>query len=432
MPDLRATFARLFSAALAALTLLTAIPKGAAAADPDYAVTGGWFYGETGSGTGKGFNLLDSGTDNKGQITRFYSEFNRLGGVPVLGYPASTVFLLPDGFIYQATQASLMQWRPADAPQGDVQLANTFDLLSQTGHDKDLLTLGIPTPIKDDGSGGDFQKATDTRLGWLTQADIKAKFMANPNPSAIPTWGLQDSIQLYGLPTSMPQRFGPFVVQRFQRVAFQLWVDNVAGMPAPGSVVPILGGDLAKRFSVVPAAAQQPQPPASSPQTSFLVQTVPALAPAVQLLTQYDQEHNSTYMRNLAVHNTAVILAPIADPNALGFFSPGDNVIRISNRVSNEDVHDLADLISHESSHALDFWTGVDIISEQGCYDTEIKAFRHQADVWSWFYPNLKPAPTDALDQFLNSVVRSVSSDPTGFVSKLTQAYHHQCAATPT
>jgi len=425
---MRLLLARLLSGFAVALSLLLSSPVRAVAAPGDFEVAGGWYYTETGGNSGKGFNLLDNGTDAKGQITRFYSEFNRLGGVAVLGYPASNVFRLNDGFIYQATQASVMQWHPEDPPTGDAQLANTFDLLSQTGHDNDLQSLGIPKPVADDGSHGDFQRATDIRLGWLTQPEIQARYLANPNPGSITSWGLINSIQLYGLPTSQPQRTGPFVVQRFQRVAFQLWVDSVAGMPAPGTVVPILGGDLAKRFGVVPAAAQQPQPAASTPTSGFIVQAVPALQPAVQLLQQYDQTHNTGYMDNLAHHNVSVIVAPIGDSGALGFFSPEDNVIRISNTVMNEDVHNLADLISHESSHALDFWSGVDITSTQGCYNTEINAFKHQSDVWRWFYPNLKPAPTDSLDQFLNAVTTAVTNTPTAFVQKLTDVYHHQCA----
>jgi hypothetical protein len=422
--------ARLVAGAALALALLAEMPMGAAAAPSDYAVTGGWFYSEAGGGTGRGFNLLDTGYDSRGQVTRFYSEFNRLGGVSVLGYPASNVFTLPDGFVYQATQAALMQWHPADQPNGAVELANVFDLLSQTGHDKDLLALGVPPPIADDGSGGNFQKAMQVRLGWLTQPLIQAHYLANPNPSAIPTWDAINSVQLYGLPTSQPQRSGPFIVQRFQRVAFQLWVDAVPGQPAPGTVVPILGGDLAKQFGVVPAAAQQPQNAAASGAAPppLTVDAPPALQPAISLLLQYDQAHSSGYVKNLADHHVKVIVSPVSDPGALGFFSPNDNTIRISNTLANEDVHDVADLISHESSHALDFWTGVDITSTQGCYKTEFNAFSHQSDVWLWFYPKYKPAPTDQLDQFLNSVSQAVTGNPNAFLQKLTDVYHHQCA----
>lgn len=421
--------ARLAAGAALAVSLVTSLPTGAAAATADFAVNGGWYYTQTGGNTGKGFNLLDNGYDAKGQVTRFYSEFTRLGGVPALGYPASNTFMLPDGFIYQATQAALMQWHPEDAAGGAVELANVFDLLSQTGHDKDLQNLGIPPPIADDGSHGNLALATQTRMSWLTQADIKARYLANPNPSAIKAWDALNSIQLYGLPTSQPQRFGPYLVQRFQRVAFQLWIDAVPGQPSPGSVVPILGGDLAKRFGVVPPTAQQPQDAVSAAtQQSIDVTASPSLQPGVALLLQYDQTHGTSYMKNLASHHVQVLAAPISDPGALGFFSPDENVIRISNTVVNEDAHDLADLISHESSHALDFWTGVDITSTQGCYNTELQAFKHQSDVWYWFYPRLKPGPGDTLDKFLNSVAQYVSSNPSGFLTRLTDVYHHQCA----
>jgi hypothetical protein len=421
--------ARLSAGVALALALLTAVPLGAAAASADYAVAGGWYYTETGGGTGKGFNLLDTGFDGRGQVTRFFSEFSRLGGVPVLGYPASNVFTLPDGFIYQATQAALLQWHPEDAPGGAVELANVFDMLSKTGRDKDLLALGIPAPIADDGSGGNFQRAVQVRLGWLTQPEIKNRFQANPNPAAIKSWDVMSSIQLYGLPTSQPQRFGPFVVQRFQRVAFQLWLDAVPGQPAPGTVVPILGGDLAKKYTLVPAQAQQPQDPASNTGQPLVVQTVPALQPAIDLLLKFDQAHGTTYMKNLADHRTQVIVAPVNDPGALGYYSPDENVIRISNTLAGEDAHDLADLISHESSHALDFWSGVDITSPQGCYNTEFQAFKHQTDVWLGFYPHMKPAPTDQLDQFLNNVAQAVTTNPSAFLQTLTNVYHHQCAA---
>lgn len=420
---------RILTAVALAASILLTLPFSAAAASSDFAVAGGWFYSETGGGSGKGFSLLDTGFDRKGQVTRFYTEFNRLGGVPVLGYPASNVFGLPDGFIYQATQSALLQWRPEIGPSGSVALANVFDLLSQTGHDKDLLKLGIPAPVVDDGSGGNYANAQQIRLGWLTQPLIKARYLANPNPDAIKQWDAGSSVQLYGLPTSQPQRFGPFIVQRFQRVAFQLWIDAVPGQPAPGTVVPILGGDLAKQFGVVPAAAQQPVGATGADQPATLtVQAVPALQPAVTLLAQYDQAHGTNYMDNLAQHHVSLIIAPISDAGALGFFSPDENIIRINNTVSSEDIHDLADLISHESSHALDYWTGVDITSTQGCYNTEISAFKHQSDVWRTFYPNLKPAPSDKLDSFLNAVSTAVTTNPSGFTQKLTDVYHHQCA----
>jgi len=200
---------------------------------------------------------------------RFLDEYQRFGGVTTLGYPASNRFQLPDGFTYQLTQGALLQWRPElDA----IMLANTFEMLEPAGEDDWLYAFkGVPRPIQDDGSGGDWQKAKETRLGWLTNEPIKSYFLANPNPSAIRQWTLDDSIQLYGLPMSQPERFGPFICQRFQRVSLQLWVEQVEGMPAPGTVVRVLGGDLLKEAGLIPPdaleAGDRPTPTATATAT---------------------------------------------------------------------------------------------------------------------------------------------------------------------
>lgn len=199
-------------------------------------------------------------------------EFERLGGVDALGHPASYRWVYGnqwDGFTYQLTQGALLQWRPVF---GRAYLANTFEILEVSGKDGWLLhTKGIPQPIKDDGSGGDWNRAKEIRLSWLTNEKIRAKYLANPNPDKIEAWNEDRSIELYGLPMSYPERHGPFISQRFQRVAFQLWVDEVEGMPAPGTVVRVLGGDLLKEAERVPlsalAPADRPHRPASATPT---------------------------------------------------------------------------------------------------------------------------------------------------------------------
>jgi spore germination protein YaaH len=220
-------------------------------AQPDFTIPHGHFFSQAGGAPGLGFRVVD---DN----ARFWSEFQRLGGVDTLGYPASRRYVGADGFTYQAFQRGVLQWRPE---LGQAYLANTFDQLTAAQQDGQLATLGIPPPISDDGSDGDWARARQIRLGWLSQPDIARAFAANPNPRAISGWTLDRAIQLYGLPASLPERSGPFVVQRFQRISLQLWVDNVPGMPPPGSVVGILGGDLLKRAGVVPPDAAQPESP---------------------------------------------------------------------------------------------------------------------------------------------------------------------------
>jgi spore germination protein len=221
-------------------------------AEPDFAVPNGWFFSETGGGTGLGYRV----TDDDG--IHFWSEFRRLGGVAVLGYPSSRRYVGSDGFVYQVFQRGVLQWRPE---LGVAYFSNTFEQLTAAGWDPKLAQLGIPEPIQDDGSGGNWNRARKIRLAWLTNSAIAAAFYANPNPTAIKSWSVDRSIQLYGLPASRPVKSGPFIVQRFQRVSLQLWVEDVPGMPAKGSVVGILGGDLYKQAGLVPATAAAPELP---------------------------------------------------------------------------------------------------------------------------------------------------------------------------
>ena len=201
------------------------------------------------SGRGQSAVIFDYEVTNDGGI-RFADEYERLGGVETLGHPASYRFTLGDGFTYQVTQRALLQWRPeANAAY----LGNIFQMLERAGLDDWLLReKGIPLPIKDDGAGGDWNKAKEARLSWLTDEQIKAKYLANPNPDAISGWSVNRSIELYGLPMSRPERYGPFISQRFQRVAFQLWVEEIPGSPAQGTVIGVLAGDLLKQAGLVP------------------------------------------------------------------------------------------------------------------------------------------------------------------------------------
>ncbi|HEX5417459.1 MAG TPA: endo-1,3-alpha-glucanase family glycosylhydrolase [Chloroflexota bacterium] len=206
----------------------------------DSSTGGRAFYTEAGQGQG-GYAISDDAG------VAFFDAFQSLGGVGALGYPSSQRFV-KDGFTYQATQGALLQWHPE---LKRAVLANTFDWFSDAGKDDWLLQNdGIPKPIRDDGSNGDWAKARATRLSWLTDPAIRAKYLSV---------GSEDqAIQLYGLPESRPEQHGPFVVQRFQRIAFQHWVTGVPNMPPVGSVVRILGGDLLKQAGLIPPSAAQP------------------------------------------------------------------------------------------------------------------------------------------------------------------------------
>src|SRR5262249_59322679 len=70
--------------------LVSMLPTAAYAAD-DWDVANGHFFSQTGGGGGKGYAVTDEGG------VRFWSQFQRLGGVAAVGYPASPP-LTWDGF----------------------------------------------------------------------------------------------------------------------------------------------------------------------------------------------------------------------------------------------------------------------------------------------------------------------------------------------
>ena len=172
---------------------------------------------------------------------RFLSEFRRLGGVDSLGYPISRPFV-SQGFTYQLFQRGALQWRPE---AGQAVLANVMDWLADAGKDAWLETLGIPRPLPD--SGGAWPQVVAERESWLSEPAIAQAYRRG------------GGYNRYGLPASRPERAGPFLVQRFQRYAFQLWLEEVPGMPAKGNVVGVLAGDLLKQAGLLPAGAESPE-----------------------------------------------------------------------------------------------------------------------------------------------------------------------------
>ncbi|HEX2922435.1 MAG TPA: cellulase family glycosylhydrolase [Chloroflexota bacterium] len=210
----------------------------------DYDVTNGHFYtlahGRPLGVNGSGFAVTDDGG------VSFWSEFQRLGGVDVVGYPVTQRFVL-DGFTTQAFQKGVLQWRP------EVKQAwflNTFDAMHDKGLDDWLLTYRqTPKP---------FDTKPDTGLSWdqvvarhlpILDANptIKQRFLSNP-----------DWLQQYGLPVASLDAGNSFVV-RAQRATFQYWKEDVP-WAKKGDVSVANGGDLAKEAYLWPIEAALPQP----------------------------------------------------------------------------------------------------------------------------------------------------------------------------
>ncbi len=244
---MRRRFRQLVSSLLIATILsllLSALPV-AAQESIDQPVAGGHFYKQANGFGGRGSQGFTVWNELGGPA--FYSRFSQLGGVNAIGYPASRRYE-QDGFIYQVTQGALLQYHPG---LKQVFLGNTFEILEKAGLNAILASRGIPESIADDGSGGDFQRAKQARLSWLTNPEIRQRYLAVGGENA--------AIELYGLPMSRPQAFGPFIAQRFQRIALQLWTEDIPEIGiSKGTVTTILGGDLLKEFDLLPAEAKLP------------------------------------------------------------------------------------------------------------------------------------------------------------------------------
>src|SRR5919204_1903891 len=403
---------RVFLVAALGLVLALLAPSQALAADPDFAVQNGWFFTQAGGGAGRGFALTDDGG------VAFWRDFQRLGGTRTLGYPASWRFVGPDGFIYQATQAALLQWRPDEER---AVLANSFDTLTDANRDDWLRTArSIPRSVGDDGSRGDAARSVAIRLSWLEDEGIRAYYFANPNPAAFAEWPRQRAIELYGLPTSRPERLGPFVVQRFQRVALQRWVEPVPGMPPVGSVVRVLGGDLLKEAGMLPSQAIQPAAPDST-----RARVDPELLARLDLLA--DLPIGQPLHQIALQAPVAFVWAPL-DPDVGGLFSARRRWIAINVRWHDADPKAIAAVLAHELPHLRDLVERKPVWTQAGCFETEQNAFRTQAAIWEAFYgPRGKAAPATEIERQQNYVLAGVKTEPDEFQQRISRIYQPEC-----
>ena len=230
--------------------------------EQDYAIAGGHFYTQANGQPAKtsryGFRIT-----NEGGVP-FWSEFQRLGGVQVLGYPVSRRFFF-DGFISQATQKFILQWRP---DRKEVWFVNVFDLLYERGKDDWLLSFRQTPPHP--GSAADKGLSWDQiyQRHWQIldrDPDVKKLFESSSNP-----------LLHYGLPISFAD-MGNVLVLRAQRAVFQKWKEDVPWAPK-GYITVANGGDIAKEAGVVPLDATIPEPPPAPLATMVPVQVSTSVA----------------------------------------------------------------------------------------------------------------------------------------------------------
>lgn len=255
----------------------------------EYEIVNGYYFSQTGGSRDAehGYSI----TDEDGVL--LWSEFQRLGGVDVLGYPVTQRFFW-DGFVVQATQKVVLQWRP-EARRAI--FVNLLDELTRAGKDDWLLTYRqIPKPVAFEGEASlPFGQVVQNRLKLLeAHPALRTAYLAAPDP-----------LEANGLPVAPVTDMGPAYVLRTQRKAFQLWKEATP-FAARGDVTVVNGGDLGKEGEIYPSAVTRPEPASahiaappgsntrlSKDELAALRQVVERVRPAVIKLTDGDQGSGS-------------------------------------------------------------------------------------------------------------------------------------------
>lgn len=228
----------------AAFPAVLPLPRPVTAPDNanDWALSNGRFFTQTAAGKG-GFSVVDDSQ------ARFWSAYQQLGGAETVGYPISQRFMR-DGFVTQAFQKLILQWRP---DVGQAWPVNVFDELSKSNFDQRLLeTRQTPHPLVSstfDPPGASWGTIVAGRHALLdTNAAIRSRYFAQP-----------DALTVFGLPTSRVEDMGNHYALRTQRAVFQQWKEAVP-WAAAGQVTIANGGAIAQELGWLPAVATHPEP----------------------------------------------------------------------------------------------------------------------------------------------------------------------------
>lgn len=202
------------------------------------------FFTETGGGQG-GFSVCDDANAS------FRTAFENWGLVGI-GYPISQRYQA-GGFLMQAFQKGIMQWRPESQ---SVALINIFDELHAAGVDELLLQkYQVPSQLPP-GWDGDlsFEEVVQKRVALLAvRPALLNAYLASSDP-----------LTFYGLPTSEVSDMGNHYAIRLQRSVLQEWKEDVPWARA-GEVTIANGGDIAKALGGIPNGPLQPESGGSSP-----------------------------------------------------------------------------------------------------------------------------------------------------------------------
>jgi len=182
------------------------------------------------------YSVCDDGQAN------FRTAFDTWG-LQKIGYPISQRYERA-GFVAQAFQKAIMQWRPDG---NRVALVNIFDDLHNDGFDDTLLgTRQTPKQLPDgwDGEGLSFSEVVAKRQALLdARPALHAAYFAASDP-----------LTFYGLPTSEVEDMGNHYAIRLQRAVLQEWKEDVP-WASVGQVTIANGGDIAKELGALPTGA---------------------------------------------------------------------------------------------------------------------------------------------------------------------------------
>lgn len=187
-------------------------------------------YDETG-----GYKVCDDENAN------FLSAFLK-HGLQNVGYPVSNRFKR-DGFVTQAFQKAVFQWRP---DSNSVAFVNVFDELHGRGFDSTLLSVR--------------QTPNQLPAGWdgnipFDQVVEKRQALLDIRPALRDTYfSVSDPLTFFGLPTSGVQYMDNHYAIRLQRAVLQEWIEDVPWARA-GEVTIANGGDIAKELGHLPGFA---------------------------------------------------------------------------------------------------------------------------------------------------------------------------------
>ena len=256
------------------------------------------FFTETAGGQG-GYPVCDDAQAN------FRTPFEQWGLLKV-GYPISRRYVR-DGFVTQAFQKAIMQWRPES---NRVALVNIFDDLHNDGFDETLLSARQTPKQLPAGWDGNisFKEVVRKRQALLNKRPaLRSAYFASTDP-----------LTFYGLPTSELEDMGNHYAIRLQRAVLQEWKEEVP-WAKKGEVTIANGGDIAKELGGLPAEALIPEAEngQSSPPPAPTATPPPVPTPAP--------------VAGFDANNTTIALEPVVQGlrNPLAVVSAGDGTGRL-------------------------------------------------------------------------------------------------------